>query len=229
MTSDRILRKIERCLALSRSANEHEAGIALRQAQRLMVDHGINELDVAASTIGRATTQAAAGRKPPKWLDRLAALVNAAFGTLAVYEARPTFTGWEGFYAFLGEQSHARIAAYAFEVLQRQLVTDRRAFLSGMSKRAKRITKIRRSDAFASAWVLGAYEHIVPVEIATDTVTAIDHYKQRYYTTLKEMNAIDRGQQAADHKAMSRGFEAGRRARLHSSVAQDERRALSHG
>nr|WP_162619486.1 DUF2786 domain-containing protein [Salinicola peritrichatus] len=229
MTSDRILRKIERCLALSRSANEHEAGTALRQAQHLMNEHGISEIDVAASSIGRATAQSESGRKPPKWLDRLASLVNAAFGTLAVYEARPTFTGWQGFYAFLGEESHARIAAYAFEVLQRQLVADRRAFLSGMSKRAKRITKIRRSDAFATAWVLGAYEHIVPVELAADTVAAIDHYKQRYYTTLKELKAIDRGHQAADRKAMSRGFEAGRQARLHTGVAQDERRALSHG
>lgn len=229
MISDRILRKIERCLALSRSANEHEAGTALRQAQRLMAEHGISEVDVAASTIDRATTKAEAGRTPPCWLERLSSLVNAAFGTVTVYEPRPMFDGWQGYYAFLGEQSQVRIAAYAFEVLQRQLVRDRKSFQAGMSKRAKRITKIRRADAYAMAWVSGAYEHIVPVEKAEDAIEAIEHFKSRFYDTLSELCAIDRGQRREDQNAMMKGYEAGRNARLHSGVEHERRGELTHG
>ena len=38
MNRDDALKKIKKCLALSRSANEHEAAAALRQAQALMRD-----------------------------------------------------------------------------------------------------------------------------------------------------------------------------------------------
>lgn len=229
MIPDRMLRKIERCMALSRSANEHEAGIALRQAQRLMAEHGISEIDVAASTIDRSTAKTEAGRTPPRWLDRLASLINAAFGTVAVYEPRPMLDGWQGYYAFLGEQSQVRIAAYAFEVLQRQLVRDRKAFQASMNKRAKRVTKIRRADAYATAWVSGAYEHIVPVDKTEEAMAAIEHFKSRFYDTLKDLCAIDRGQRRDDQRAMMRGYEAGRNARLHSGVEQSRRGELTHG
>ena len=46
---DKILDKIKKCLALSSSSNEHEAAIALRQAQKLMELHGISDIDVKAA------------------------------------------------------------------------------------------------------------------------------------------------------------------------------------
>ncbi|MBZ9559034.1 MULTISPECIES: DUF2786 domain-containing protein [unclassified Modicisalibacter] len=229
MIPDRNLRKIKRCLALSQSANAHEAGIALRQAQRLMAKYGLSEIDVAASTIERIVVPAAAGRTPPRWLGQLVVLVNASFGTLAVYEPHPALSGWQGYYAFLGESGQVRIAAYAFEVLQRQLVSDRKAFLAGMSKRAKRVTKTRRADAFACAWVSGAAEHIRPVEMGKEAIAAIDHFKTRFYTTLESLSTIDRGQRRDDRRAMMRGFEAGRNARFHDGVEADRREGLTHG
>lgn len=229
MISDRILRKIERCLALSGSANEHEAGIALRQAQRLMTEYGISEIDVAASRIERTAVRAEAGHKPPRWLDRLALLVNAAFGTVAVYEPRPALSGWQGHFAFLGPASQVRIAAYAFETLQRQLVSDRKTFLTTMSKRAKRTTKTRRADAYANAWVCGAYEHIVPVIRGDEAVAAVDHFQKRFYANLEVHSAIDRGQRRDDRQAMLRGYEAGRSVRLRSGIEQEHREELTHG
>ncbi|WP_342595612.1 DUF2786 domain-containing protein [Salinicola lusitanus] len=229
MIPDRILRKIERCLALSRSANEHEAGTALRQAQHLMDEYGVSEIDVAASTIDRVVVKSPTGRKPPRWLDHLASLVNAAFGTATVYEPRPTFESWQGYFAFLGEASQVHIAAYAFEVLQRQLISDRKAFLNGMNKRAKRITKIRRADAYALAWVAGAFEHIVPVEKTEEAVATIEHFQQRFYPQLEAMEAIDRGQRRDDRGAMARGYAAGRNARLHGGIDRDQHKELSHG
>lgn len=43
MNHENILRKIQKCLALSKSANEHEASVALRQAQKLMELHNVSE------------------------------------------------------------------------------------------------------------------------------------------------------------------------------------------
>ena len=47
MNREDALKKIKKCLALSRSANEHEAAVALRQAQHLMREHGLREQDVS--------------------------------------------------------------------------------------------------------------------------------------------------------------------------------------
>lgn len=199
--SDRILRKIEKCLALSRSPNEHEAGIALRHAQQLMEEHGINGTDIAVSNINRVAVRSVGGQKPPRWLDNLASLINAAFGTLTVYETSRMHDGWESYYAFLGEHSQVRIASYSFEVLQRQLVKDRSSFLSKMSKRAKRLTKIRRADAYALAWVAGANAHITAVKKTDETVMAIKQFKENHYDSLKPMSSIDRGQRSNDKKS----------------------------
>ena len=84
MIPDRILRKIERCLALSQSSNEHEAGTALRHAQRLMDEYGISTIDVAASAIDQMKVSTSAGCNPPIWLERLATMINTAFGSMPV-------------------------------------------------------------------------------------------------------------------------------------------------
>ncbi|UCU92660.1 DUF2786 domain-containing protein [Hydrogenophaga taeniospiralis] len=55
MTRDEALKKIKKCLALSRSANEHEAAAALRHAQKLMQAFSLAEEDMADST-GRRNT-----------------------------------------------------------------------------------------------------------------------------------------------------------------------------
>ncbi|REC93401.1 DUF2786 domain-containing protein [Kushneria indalinina] len=229
MIPDRILRKIERCLALSQSANKHEAGTALRHAQRMMDEYGVKEVDIAASAIDRIAVKSSSGLNPPAWLDRLASLINAAFGTATVYEPSPTLNGWQGRFAFLGESSQATIAAYAFEVLQRQLVNDRKSFMAGMNQRAKRVTKIRRADAYAMAWVSGAYEHILPVKKTDEAVAAIERFQARFYNKMESMNAINRGQKRDDHKAMARGYEAGRQAQLHHGVDKERRQELPHG
>lgn len=229
-SSDRILRKIEKCIALSKSSNKHEAGTALRHAQQLMEQHGINEIGIAASKIDRIAVKAAAGKTPPRWLNNLTSLINAAFGTAVVYESRSVNNGgWRSDFAFLGERSQVRIASYSFEVLQRQLVNDRSRFLANMNKRAKRLTKTRRADAYAMAWVAGAYEHIVAIKKTDDMVAAIEHFKENYYGLgpLDELSSIDRGHRSDDQKAMSQGFKAGRNARLYHGVNRERQKELS--
>ena len=43
---ERVIRKIKHCLALAQSANENEAATALRQAQALMREHRLTDMDV---------------------------------------------------------------------------------------------------------------------------------------------------------------------------------------
>ena len=51
MNRDDALKKIKKCLALGRSASEHEAAAAMRQAQKLMEQFGLREQDVSLADV----------------------------------------------------------------------------------------------------------------------------------------------------------------------------------
>lgn len=231
MIPDRIMRKIERCLALSKSANANEAGIALRQAQALMQQHGLTRIDIAVSRIEGHGVGVPAGKKPPKYLDRLATLINLSFGTRAIYQTSYSYQSdrWLGQWTFVGTDSASRVAAYAYDVMQRQLISDRKSYQSTLPKRLKRTTRIRRGDAFAEAWVTGAREAIIPVELSKEMVDAIEVYKGRHYDNLSTLKSRDAGKlHRHDLSAMQEGYAAGRQVRVHSAVETHERGTLTH-
>lgn len=234
MIPDRIMRKIERCMALSHSSNAHEAGIALRQAQQLMQRYGLSEQDITLASVTDHTVTAQAGKVPPRYLNALATLVNNAFGTQAIYSATPRLSGaqmrWIGQWQFLGTDGASQVAAYAYEVLQRQLIRDRQAYQSGLNRRIKRATRIRRGDAFAEAWVAGARESIVPVELSTSASEALEAYAERQWGELSSLTPRQRGQlRHHDYQAVHQGYDAGRQVQLHDAIQTPEREALGHG
>lgn len=117
MADDKILDKIKKCLALASSANEHEAAAALRQAQKLMEQHGLTDQDVLASQASEAGAKAGAVTKPAQWEATLAARIANAFGCELVFSRR-TWTTAE--WRFIGAGSAPEVATYAYQVLLRQ-------------------------------------------------------------------------------------------------------------
>lgn len=232
MIPDRVMRKIKRCLALSNSANDNEAGIALRQAQTLMAQYGINQEDLALADFDMANADTAAGKKPPRYLELLAQLINQVFGTSTVYSARRDRDGVRiyGRYEFFGPKDAAQVAAYAYVVLQRQLIRDRRAFQRTLNKRLKRDTKTRRGDAFAEAWVSGAYTVVTPLALTDEVRELHRKYRELRYGELESL-------QPREHKALKQhdlhattaGYHAGSKARLSAGVAATHREELAHG
>lgn len=71
-----IIRKIKACLALAGSDNPHEAAAAMRQAKKLMAQHGIGEsmLDVSRTVLNTRYA------RPPAWFGSLGFAVGQAFG-----------------------------------------------------------------------------------------------------------------------------------------------------
>ena len=51
MIDKALLAKIRKCLALARSANEHEAAAALAKARQLMEEHGVIALPAGANVL----------------------------------------------------------------------------------------------------------------------------------------------------------------------------------
>lgn len=111
-----IIDKISKCLALSKSANEHEAAIALRQAQALMQKYKISEKQILISDIKERIIQTKTQRT--KDIERRLKVMIAN-----VFECG-SYSGWytlEGTryqqHVFYGVEPNASIAAYAYSVL----------------------------------------------------------------------------------------------------------------
>ena len=202
-----VLRKIRACLRLGKSANAHEAAAALRQAQKLMAEYDIEHADVAEDereAIDEAFTERR-GENPPIYVVALMNLIARAFcvqtlsGTL-INRAR---------LIFVGPQSRAEVACYAFTVLLRQLERDRRAYLARVRKSANRAA---RGDVFGTQWVRGASEVISAFVGEMDE--RIAGYLERKYPHLQSTTVETRKNKSVGYGDVAAGHLAGKRARL---------------
>jgi len=127
---DRVMRKIKHCLALSASANEHEAATAMRQAQKLMAKYKLSTLDVKMAEVGKADGSPVVSRRP-MWDVVLGNLVANAFGCQCFSRE---FLEEAGFkkrvrVTFVGVSPAQDIAKYAYDALYAKVRTDRLAYI----------------------------------------------------------------------------------------------------
>lgn len=129
MSDDRakVLRRLKKIMALSKSSNEGEAAAALHQAHRLMAAHGLTNQDVADSEVNAATSTL----QSVFLTDWESALVDVVCSALQVKALVHRFVGKgtksKALIEFIGCGPRAEIAGYAFETLRRRLKADLRA------------------------------------------------------------------------------------------------------
>lgn len=220
MEHERILDKIKKCLALSKSCNEHEAAIALRQARSLMEKHGYSDQDILAMDAAEACAKAGAGAKPARWESCLASLVARAFGCRLIFVARRYATGdWQ----FIGCGEAAEIASYAFSVLLRQAKGCRAGYLKDSLYRCKGATKTRRADLFCEAWVQSVSSKVQTFANNAMQQAAIDAYIAKRHDSLGSLVPIDRnvGRKLGDRDLRDAwaGHRAGNETYLHHGVS----------
>lgn len=173
----RQLAKIKKLLNLAQSSNPSEASLALSRAQALMKKYGVNLDDVALSEVS-ATDARVDCLKPPQWLSRLIDAINKAFGTSAV--ASHYYDGsWnkKGAVKFIGISPNDEIAAYCFDVLYRQLLSHRKAFIASLHNNCKKATKTARADWYCLGWVAEVNAKITPLVVSNDHKTYIAKWK----------------------------------------------------
>ena len=108
MDNKTVLEKIKKCLALSQSANEHEAAQALKQAQALMRKYELSEHDVELSKVTEAGAERRVARSLSTWQWGVGYLVADVFGCYFYKEGKVV--------RFYGLGNRAELAAYAFDV-----------------------------------------------------------------------------------------------------------------
>jgi hypothetical protein len=226
MNNERILRKIKRCLALSKSANEHEAATALRQAHALMEKHQLDLTDVEASEI-KIVNILSHFKSHPYWAQLLYSTIAKAFSCTS-YGCRNEVT-------FVGENSKPELCGYALDVLLRTLNSNRTDFIAkkeaeiknehGNSWKIKASDKTMMGKGFAEGWIYGVYEGIKAF-----AGTLSDEENEKHTTALEKkdkklIGRVSKSKPASDHKAgrtgVHSGYAAGSKVSIHPGMGKN--------
>jgi len=217
------LEKIKKCLALSKGPNPHEAAAGLRQAQKLMAQHGINDDELQLSDVAESAADSS-GVVITTWDATLTRLVADAFGCEAVSVMRRMLTANRGSVrkrtvSFIGVGAASEVASYCYDVLLRQVLRDRRAHMARQPKTCKPATRVARGDAFALAWVAGVSDLVERFAGTAKNRALLEAYmRSRYPDTVEaktKNRAVGRNVKDDSHYA---GYAAGKQAQLDRGV-----------
>lgn len=229
MNREAALKKVLKCLRLSKSANEHEAAAALRQARKLMDEYGITSEDAATSEYAEARSHVCArGTSLPCSLNALIRLVAEGYRCEPVCVVRRTTWGSAASIrvAFVGRGADPTVAAYAFDVLRRQLDRARLKHIGRVRKRANREA---RGEVFARGWVSAVQDLFPAADQDEQQLVALKQAVSRLHPEVetrasREIKALN----AASSSDWVAGRVAGKHARLHAGVAGEGQRRLGH-
>lgn len=212
MEKAKAIDKIRKCMRLARSSNPHEAAAALRQAQGLMREFGVDDADLLAAAASEARSRSRARRDPIDWEVALANMTASCFGCDIVFVA-----GWRrGEYAFIGCGARAEIAAYAFQVLLRQAERARATYITRFLNRCRPASKTRRADEFCRYWTVAVKKKVMAlVPDAGETESVAAFLAKHYPTTVTDRG---RARRAGDLSDRLFDFRAGESAQPHHGV-----------
>ena len=217
----RIMDKIIRCLALSKSSNEHEAATALRQAHAMMSKHDISMADIDLADIKFKPSDTRSAQRPPVYQISLANMIAKLFG------CKNYMGNGEGVHknlrvmCFVGLEMHSVIAGYAYDSLFRQCKQARMAYMRTELKRV-RLAKNRaaRADAFCMGWVV-TVSKLVKSLVPLATEMALIERAMSQGLDLKETGGVDRvskNRAAYGTNDFHNGIVAGKSAKLHHAM-----------
>ena len=231
MNNRAMIEKIAKCLALAGSDNPNEAASALRHAQKLMAEHGIDEQDVRLAGVSAKRATAGKWKNPPRHIAMLAGLVGEAFRCRPVFCVSDTRINLMNFtrrhvssVRFIGVDPEPTLAAYAFGVLRRQLVAGRKRYLTSLSRRMKRSTKTRRADLWADGWALAVWDKIAKLAIAKEREELIDDYiKACHGALVKGQSRCHEPKGMRENGCIDQGYIDGLDVELHHGVGRQIR------
>ncbi len=231
MTPEDALKKIKKCLALGRSASEHEAAAAMRQAQKLMQQFNLREQDVSIADVSEVRVKASS-TAANAWELSLVAMIADAFGCMTFGNLTGKYNDSGNYirarhWVFVGIDSAPTVAGYACEVLVRQCAKARLAHIAKQPKNCKTITKTARGDAFARGWVWAVQSLVERFAQPEADKLLLETYIERKHGSLVEGKARDttKGRKIADGHVMA-GYRAGEHAQLNRGVGGLQERGL---
>lgn len=221
---EKYLKKLKKLLALARNnSSPEEAALAMSRAQELMTRHKFSADDAELTDISEASTDKAPSHaeKMPEYMAMLANMISRVFGVkfYSSFGRESYFGPARRTLTFYGPNERPQVAAYAFEVLGKQLMKARRTFIATLRKNIKPANKTARADTYCSAWVHGAYQVVTDMAVTESEETLMESYRSR-----KLSSGMSQGKVRSPAKTRGTDFAAvagyldGSNARLHHGV-----------
>ena len=223
MSKDRILRRIKKCLALSKSSNEHESAAALRQAKAMMEKHGISLHDAELPSIEVLDTSAGKHSRaryttPEKHLINV---ICSFFGCSVVFS--------DSYPVIAGEAPGPEICSYAIHVLVRQIQVNRKDSLKEFESqhfklKSSAIKAFNRS--YGMAWVAAVSEKVR--EFASQTTEQVRdaqdqairaHFNMGAGGEFREINNPKIKDSPLEAYAFGKGWNDGKQANIQSGMS----------
>ncbi len=229
MDKETAIKKIQKCMALAGSSEPHEAAAALRQAQKLMEQFGIEHPEILAAGVTEDWSKSASRKTPTQYEVNLASMVCKVFNCDLMFTRRLGKTGLtiEGGYSFIGAAPAPEIAAYTFSVLRRQINKARKEYINKALKRHRK-NKTAAADEFCMGWVMAAQSQITPLTRTPEQEDALAAYKRINYANSVKKEARCNDVKGMSERHLANGWDEGRKARVHQGMGTTQNMQLAH-
>lgn len=219
--NEKILERIKKCLALANSGNEHEAAEALRRAQTLMNQYGINEQEIQFSSLRSEVSKSKVQAKPSLHYATLINVIAKAFGV------KPVLTYHDKAYRveFSGVDYAVEIATYSFDVCMRELSVARKSYIERLHGNCKKQTKTIKADMYCQGWVKGVKNNVPPLVVDEGHFELIEQYCSYKHGSLVDSNISDRHNDKYMNDYMN-GLEDGNNYHVRTPVSSHNEKKL---
>lgn len=222
--SEKVLSRIRKLMALAdNTGNPHEASVALRQAQALMMKYGVTPGSVVMAEIKSETCSNIPSNalSIPGWLNALVSVICLAAGCRSYY-------GWyqhsdkkkRRSVTFYGFGERPAVAGYLFGVVCRQLKRDAEHYLHTACAHPllKLSTIRRRMDEYRLYWVGGMWSVLESFEPAISEKVVLDRWlsQQQRNLTPAKVRQPERCRNAK--KVRQAGWIAGSQAEIYPAM-----------
>lgn len=183
MDKQKALKKIAKCLELGNSANVNEAANAIKMAHRLMLKYGLDKDDIEFIKMGKTQSTHLLPTTISSTLLRVIRGINTKFGVEAVLLNHKGLKRVE----FIGEADRAIFAAFAFDIIYREMNEQTGQFRNSFAGSGTSNTEVtKRVNSFVSGWIEGALEKLPVIAPDDESANKINNYID------KEFKNIDR-------------------------------------
>lgn len=209
-SKQKALKKIAKCLELGNSANVNEAAQAIKMAHRLMLKYGLDKDDIEFIKLGKTKSTHLLPTSINSTVLRIIRGINTRFGVEAVLTNHKGLKRAE----FIGEADRAIFAAFAFDIIYRELNEHSGLFKNSFSGSGTSSVEVtRRVSSFVAGWVEGALEKLPIISPDDDSNNKINDYIDKEFQnidreTFKQQLRDAMGKITADYE---KGLKKGRK------------------
>jgi hypothetical protein len=211
----KILSKIQKCLALSKSCNEHEAAAALRQAQKMMTAHDVSEreLGIMGYACEKVQVPIQATKVIPLPLSSLVNLISGVFGVRAVLSREMRVSDVSFVVEYYGPEGRVVLAGYAHTVVYRAMD---KAWKTYLAENREMTGRQGARAGFCVGWLNAVRRNVEAFVTPDDERTATQELMESVHGDLK---LAKRNAQRVSEDTMRAGSDAGREFRIHRPLA----------